>query len=264
MFLLNRNASSAMHQPAVETSNGVDAQATAPPSQPLLRVSGASIEINGRTIVRNVTFALPKSASLAVIGPNGSGKTLLLKALLGLLPCSGSFQWLSGVRLGYVPQKVLADPQMPMLVHELLEAKMSVQKLTHSDMKGAVEWVGISDLMESRLGALSSGQLQRVLIALAMIGAPDALLIDEPTSSLDEAAEEHIYDLLERARQTRGTTIILVSHDLSLVRHMASHVLCLNAGTASFGTAERMLRPDVLEAVYGRPLLFHAHALDKI
>lgn len=233
-------------------------------AQSLLTVTGLSIEIDGRTIVRNVTFALPKRASLAVIGPNGSGKTLLLRALLGLLPCSGSFQWLPGVRVGYVPQKVMADPQMPMLVRELLEAKVNVQNLQHADLKAAVQWVGITDLMERRLGTLSSGQLQRVLIALAMVGAPDALLIDEPTSNLDEAAEEHIYDLLERTRQTHGTTIILVSHDLFLVRHMASHVLCLNAGTASFGTADQMLTPDVLQAVYGQPLLFHAHALDKL
>jgi zinc transport system ATP-binding protein len=259
----NHRKSGAMNGTPPAAIRPADADGPAAALHPLLTVSRLSIEMAGRTIVRNVTFSLPQSASLAVIGPNGSGKTLLLKTLLGLLPVKGSFQWLPGTRLGYVPQKVVADPQMPMLVHELLEAKRSIQNLSRSDIGSAVEWVDIADLLEHRLGALSSGQLQRVLIALAMAGSPDVLLIDEPTSSLDEAAEEHIYELLEKTRQARGTTIILVSHDLLLVRHIATHVLCLNTGTASFGTAEQMLRPDILEALYGRPLQFHTHALDE-
>lgn len=264
MSLQSPNAKEVVQQRVVAVRRGDIAHVAPSSAQPLLTVAGLSIEMGGHAIVRNVTFSLPQSASLAVIGPNGSGKTLLLKTLLGLMPGSNSFQWLPGTRLGYVPQKVVADPQMPMLVHELLESKRSVQNLPRSTIGSAVEWVGVADLLEHRLGALSSGQLQRVLIALAMAGAPDALLIDEPTSSLDEAAEEHIYKLLERIRQARGTTIILVSHDLLLVRHIATHVLCLNAGTAAFGTTEQMLRPDILEAVYGHPLHFHTHALDRL
>ena len=259
----NCNTDEAVQDQAPDGSSRVVVRSGPPSSQPLLQVAGLSIEMSGRAIVRDVAFSLPNGASLAVIGPNGSGKTLLLKTLLGLLPHSGSLQWRPGVRVGYVPQKVLADPQMPMLVRELLEAKRSVQRLTRSDVQSTVEWVGIADLMNSRLGALSSGQLQRVLIALAMVGEPNVLLVDEPTSSLDEAAEEHIYDLLERTHKVHGTTIILVSHDLLLVRSVATHVLCLNGRTASFGSAEQMLRPDVLETVYGQPLQLHTHALDK-
>jgi zinc transport system ATP-binding protein len=228
----------------------------------VLKTTDLTVQIAGRAIVRNATFQLPGRASLAVIGPNGSGKTLLLKTLLGLLPCSGSFWWSPGVRSGYVPQKVSVDPQLPMLAGELLAAKASVQNLSRLDIEAAVEWTGVGHMMEERLGALSTGQLQRVLIALAMLGAPNVLLVDEPTSSLDEAAEESIHELLRRTREKHGTTIILVSHDLAFVHDVATHVLCLNNGVASFGTVATMLTPDILEAVYGRPLQFHAHSLE--
>jgi zinc transport system ATP-binding protein len=230
---------------------------------PVLEIVGLSIEIAGRTIVRDATFSLPRGADLAVIGPNGSGKTVLLKTLLGLLPASGTISWAPDSRRGYVPQKVFADPHLPMRVKELLKAKASVQHFKDSDIESAVAWVGITDLMAQRLGALSSGQLQRVLLAMAMVGSPNVLLVDEPTSSLDEAAEGHIYELLQRTRQTRGTTVILVSHDLALVHNMATHVLCLNGGRASFGTAQEMLTQDILESLYGCPLQFHSHAWEK-
>jgi ABC-type Mn2+/Zn2+ transport system ATPase subunit len=113
------------------------------------------------------------------------------------------------------------------------------------------------------VGALSTGQLQRLLIAFALIGAPDVLLVDEPTSSLDELAEEHFFELLNRARKERGTTVILVSHDLTLVRGLATHVLCLSGGTTYFGTAAEMLVPQVLERVYGQPVEFHSHDLRR-
>jgi zinc transport system ATP-binding protein len=230
---------------------------------PVLSVDDVTIAIGSRPIIRNVSFVLPSRASLAVIGPNGSGKTLLLKALMGLMPYSGKITWKPGVRLGYVPQNAYADPSMPLRVHELLHAKAAVQRFTQSDIDAAVGWVGVQDMLDERLGALSSGQFQRVLFALALLGAPDVLLVDEPTSSLDEPTEERIFELLRRARQERGITAILISHDLTLVRDFATHVLCLSGGSAVFGRAEELLVPTVLARVYGTPVEFHAHSLDR-
>lgn len=229
---------------------------------PVLSVSQLGVNIAGKQILRDVTFLLPRKASLAVIGPNGSGKTVLLNALLGLQASTGSVRWSPGTRLGYVPQKVAADTRLPLRVDELLAAKAKIQRLPERDVKAAIEWAGLEGLLEQKLGTLSSGQLQKVLIAFALAGAPDVLLVDEPTSSLDELAEEHIFDLLNRARRERGMTIILVSHDLTLVRDMATHVLCLGGGTASFGTAAEMLVPEILERVYRQPVEFHAHHLE--
>jgi ABC-type Mn2+/Zn2+ transport system ATPase subunit len=145
----------------------------------------------------------------------------------------------------------------------LLHAKARIQRLPEADVKATVEWAGLEPLLEQKLGTLSSGQLQKVLIAFALAGAPDVLLVDEPTSSLDELAEEHIFELLNRARRERGMTVILVSHDLTLVRDTATHVLCVGGGTASFGTAAEMLVPDILERVYRQPVEFHAHRLER-
>lgn len=229
----------------------------------LLSVVDVSIAAAGRPVVRNVSFALQPKASLAIIGPNGSGKTLLLKALMGLVSYSGRIAWKPGSRLGYVPQSAYADPNMPLRVRELLQSKAKVQRLTKADIDAAVGWVGVEPMLDKRLGALSSGQFQRVLVAFALLGAPDALLVDEPTSSLDELAEEHVFELMKRAREERGVTVILVSHDLTLVRDFATHVLCLSGGVATFGTAEDLLVPAVLARVYGAPVEFHAHSLDR-
>ena len=230
---------------------------------PVLAVNRLGISIAGRQVLHDVTFSLPRRASLAIIGPNGSGKTLLLSALLGLLPASGSFQWSAGTRLGYVPQKVAADVRLPLRTGELLHAKARIQRLPEADVKTTVEWAGLEPLLEQKVGTLSSGQLQKVLIAFAMAGSPDVLLVDEPTSSLDELAEEHIFELLNRARHERGMTVILVSHDLTLVRDTATHVLCVGGGTASFGTAAEMLVPEVLERVYRQPVEFHEHRMER-
>lgn len=231
--------------------------------EPAVSVANLSVKIGDRTIIRDANFAIPKGSSMAVIGPNGSGKTVLLKALLGLLPFTGNICWAPGSRQGYVPQKVSADPNLPMRVREILKAKACVQKMTASDVEEVVAWAAIGSLLEQRLGALSSGQLQRVLLAMAMMGAPDVLLVDEPTASLDESSEEHVFHLLETTRKLRGTTIVIVSHDLALVGHLATHVICVNAGVASFGTAGQMLRQDVLEASFGAPLRFHSHSLES-
>ncbi len=230
---------------------------------PVLNVEGLSISIGKRTILKEATFTLPRHASLAVIGPNGSGKTLLLKALLGIQPYSGTVQWQPGTRLGYVPQKMSADPNFPLRARELFQAKTVVENQPQQEIDAAAAWVGVADLLDRRLGSLSSGQLQRVLIAYALIGSPDVLLVDEPTSSLDEPSEERFFELLNRARRERGTTVVLVSHDLTLVRGIATHVLCLTGGMAYFGSAAEMLVPEVLERVYGQPVEFHSHHLEK-
>jgi zinc transport system ATP-binding protein len=258
------------HRMTSTTTDPALGAAPASPSDPpdddpkpfALAVKDLTIAIGGRTIIREASFALESGASLAIVGPNGSGKSVLLKALLGLLPYSGEIAWQPDTRVGYVPQKISADPNLPLTTGELLRAKASVQHLTAEEVKSAVEWAGVTDFLDQRVGALSGGQLQRVLIAFALAGDPDVLLVDEPTSSLDEPSEEHFIDLLNRTRVERGATLVLVSHDLTLVRGAATHVLCLSAGAASFGTAAEMLRSEILEKVYRQPVEFHSHGLE--
>lgn len=232
-------------------------------TEPILAVDHVDVGIAGKTVIRDVTFTLPQRASLAVIGPNGAGKTLLLQSLLGLIPSHGKIRWSAGTRLGYVPQRVETDARLPLRAGELLRAKAKIQRLPVADVEAAAEWAGLGPLLEQRVGTLSAGQFQKMLIAFALAGSPDVLLVDEPTASLDELAEENVFGLLEKARREHGMTIILVSHDLTLVRGTATHVLCVGGGKASFGNAEQMLVPEVLERVYGHPLEFHSHDMEK-
>lgn len=247
------------------TASATAPQRTLPaqPTLPILSVNDLTITIAGRAIVRNTSFTLEAGVSLAIVGPNGCGKSVLLKALLGMLPYTGTIAWQPGVRTGYVPQNISADPHLPLCVHELMQAKARLQRLTADQITAALDYTGVGNLLDQRVGALSGGQLQRVLIAFALAGDPNVLLVDEPTSSLDEPSEEHFAQLLNRIREQRGTTLVLVSHDLTLVRGSATHVLCLSAGAASFGTAAEMLVPEVLERVYGQPVEFHAHGLER-
>jgi zinc transport system ATP-binding protein len=164
----------------------------------LLSVRNLTVAFGKRVVIRDLSFDLHRGDTLGVIGPNGSGKTVLLKALLDLVPYEGDIQWASEVRLGYVPQKIAADRQMPLLVRNLLEAKAHFLKLTSKDIHEVADQIGLTaELMNASIGTISGGQFQKVLIAISLLGTPNVLLFDEPTASLDELEEERIYELLD-------------------------------------------------------------------
>ncbi len=215
----------------------------------------------GRTVVIDgISFEVRKGDCLAVIGPNGAGKTVLLKSLLGLVPHQGEIRWSADTRLGYVPQKVAADRQQPIRLADLLASKAAVQHLPYSDIFAVAAEVGLSPhVLNVSVGHLSGGQFQKALIAFALLGRPNVLLFDEPTASLDELAEEHTYDLLHRLQQEQGMTVILVSHDLSVVYRYATQVLCLSKAKLCMGPPKELLTPAMLEELYGGPSKFYRH-----
>ena len=195
-----------------------------------------------------------------MIGPNGSGKTVLLKALLGLVPYGGGIAWHPDARLAYVPQKIDADRHIPISLQDLLKAKADIQDLKASDVRSASHSVGLgSDVLKTPIGHLSGGQFQKALIAFALLGNPNVLLFDEPTASLDELSEEHVYDLLEDLRRTRGITVILVSHDVSMIPQVATTVLCLNKH-ACYGKPREVLTVKTLDALYSPRHKYYKHA----
>jgi len=227
----------------------------------VLSVHDLTIAFQRRTVIRGLSFKVFAGDTLAVIGPNGSGKTVLLKALLKIIPYRGEIIWKSGVRLGYVPQKVSADRQMPLLVRDLLEAQAQFLKLPNSQVRTVCKDVGITpELMNAGIGVISGGQFQKLLIASALLGDPQILLFDEPTASLDELEEERVYELLERLRRQRALTLLLVSHDLTLVHHAATSVLCLStAAGPCFGTPDKILTPEVLATAFGASEQLYRH-----
>lgn len=225
-----------------------------------MEVRNLSVQFGSREILRNLSFQIQAGDCLAVIGPNGAGKTVLLRSLLNLISHEGEIRWADSARLGYVPQRVAEDRHLPVEVSELLRAKARVQKVPLTEIAEVTAELGLTrEVLKSSIGVLSGGQWQKVLIALSLLGGPNVLLFDEPTASLDELSEERIYELVHSLQQARGLTVVLVSHDLSIVYRYATQVLCLSKGNPCMGPPREILTPERLEELYGTPARYYGH-----
>jgi zinc transport system ATP-binding protein len=214
-------------------------------SQPLIRVQDLHVTLGGLEILRGLTANIMRGKITALIGLNGSGKTTFLRALLKEVPCRGRIEFHCGhdhshpfpQHIGYVPQRLLFDPNLPLTVSELLAMGISrrplmfgIGRATRQKMEKMLERVWATHLMHSPVGSLSGGELQRVLLALALEPMPELLLLDEPAAGIDFKHEGEFYGLLDEINRTTGVTMLLVSHELSVVSEFAHHVLCLNEG----------------------------------
>jgi len=230
----------------------------------LLSVTNLNVAFENREVIHDLSFEVRQGDCLAIIGPNGAGKTVLLTALLNLIPYRGEIRWSREARLGYVPQKIGADRQLPLSAKDLLAAKARFLKLPSAELRSVSAELGLtSELLNTSIGTLSGGQFQKVLIAFALLGRPNVLLFDEPTASLDELTEEHIYELLQSLQKQRRMTILLVSHDLSIVYRNASMVLCLSRGNPCMGPPQEILTPAMLQQLYGSPPQYYQHSHER-
>jgi zinc transport system ATP-binding protein len=227
----------------------------------ILELKNVSITLDHNTIVRNVSFAIEDGESIAIIGPNGSGKTVLLKAILGLIGYEGEIIWRPGTTVGYVPQKIDADRSVPLNVRNLLVSKAHVIGKGETEIAEAIRRAGLTrEAIATPIGHLSGGQFQRALVAFALLGEPDVVLFDEPTASMDEPGEEQMYALLDRLRTEVGLTTVVVSHDLSFVYRHADNVLCLNRSGLCFGPPHGVLTPELLAQLFDAPMFYgHTH-----
>lgn len=226
----------------------------------ILSVTNLQVTLANKPIIRNLSFEVNEGDCLAIIGPNGSGKSVLLNVLMDLLPYEGEVRWKAKARLGYIPQKIAPDRQLPVRVEDLLQAKARFLKLPATELASVCEEVGLTpEIIGSPLGTLSGGQFQKALIAFALLGRPNVLLFDEPTASLDEITEERIYDLLHTLQTRNAITVILVSHDLTVVYRYANKVLCLSRGKPCLGAPREILTPEMLEELYGAPPRYYQH-----
>jgi zinc transport system ATP-binding protein len=230
---------------------------------PLLSVRNLGVAFGKRVVFQHLSFEVNSGACLAIIGPNGAGKTVLLKALQHLIPYEGEVQWSPEARLGYVPQSVATDRELPLRVRELLAAKSRVLHLSDREMGQVSSELNLApEFLNAGIGTLSGGQFQKLLIALALLGRPNVLLFDEPTASLDELTEERIYELVHQLQTQKGITLFLVSHDLSVVYRYATQVLCLSKGMICMGPPKEIMTPKTLEELYGAPPKYYRHLQD--
>jgi zinc transport system ATP-binding protein len=225
-----------------------------------LDVSNLSVRFGHVTVIDKLSFEVPRGSSLAIIGPNGAGKTVLFQALIGAIPPEGSVHWAPGARIGYVPQKLDIERDLPVTGDDFLRAKTAVTGASVGDASHALDLVRLAASVAAMpIGTLSGGQFQRLLVAVALVGEPNVLLLDEPTAGVDEPGQETMNETVERLRCEKGLTVLLISHDLSVVYRYASNVLCLSRGVACFGTPKTVLTPEMLEQLYGAPVGYHVH-----
>ena len=226
-------------------------------TDPILRVENLRVELGGRIVLQNLSFDLYEHETLVILGPNGAGKTVLLRTLLGLVPHQGTILWKSGLRTGYVPQRVVVQRDLPVSVEDFFE----LQNVPRDAVADAIRQVGIQDatFRTKPLGLLSSGQLQRTLIASALARHPDVLLFDEPMSGIDLGGEETVHGVLRRIQGESHLTIVMVTHDLSVVSSDATHALCINKPPYCYGTPEEVLTLANLQSLYGESVKFFPH-----
>ncbi|HYT77166.1 MAG TPA: metal ABC transporter ATP-binding protein [Vicinamibacterales bacterium] len=230
------------------------------PESVVLEVSGLSVAFGRTQIFNNLSFHLNRGACLAVVGPNGAGKTVLFRTLIGAIPAQGSVHWAPGIRIGYVPQKLDIVRDVPVTGVDFLRAKLPGRGSAERQIAVALASVDLSwDAARRSIGALSGGQFQRLLVAFALLGNPDVLMLDEPTAGVDEPGQERLNELVHRLQETRALTVLLISHDLSVVYRYATDVLCLGRERVCFGVPRTVLTPDLLNEIYGTPVAFHVH-----
>lgn len=222
----------------------------------ILKVQNLAVKLDGEKIICNLFFELKKGDVLTILGPNGAGKTVLLKTLVGVFPYDGELEWQRGIKIGYIPQRLAFVKDVPMSVKEFLMLKCSNEK----EIKEAIKLVGFEEsFLKKNIGDISSGQYQRLLIVWSLLGNPDVLLFDEPTTGIDISGQETIYQLLERLKKERNLTIILVTHDLSVVFKISDYVICLNKCSVCQGIPKEVITPESLSKLYGQEIKFYEH-----
>jgi ABC-type Mn2+/Zn2+ transport system ATPase subunit len=246
--------------------------------KPVLEIKDLHVSIAGHHVLRGVNMSVPAGEVVALIGPNGSGKTTLLRAILGLQRFSSGEVKLFGQedvqaalhRIGYVPQRINLESSFILSVREFLALRAREcrywfwRKRSEIDaaLDQSLEGLGIESLLDRPVAQLSGGQLQRVLIAFSLLRKPELLLLDEPTAGVDTPGERSFYELIAQIQAEHHLSVILVSHDLSMVYRHASWVYALNGVVCCEGPPDQVLNADSLKQAYGihvSPYHHHHH-----
>ena len=215
----------------------------------LIQVEDLTVCYGASTALSGVSLHVEPGEIVTIVGPNGSGKTSLLRAIIGAVkPAKGSVIHGSGVKIGYVPQNLHIDETLPITVSRFLKLPSYVAVV---DISYALMQAGVPDLAKAQLSQLSGGQFQRVLLARALIGKPDLLLLDEATQGLDQRGSASFYQQIETVRQDTGCAILMISHELHVVMSASDRVICLNGHVCCEGTPAVVASAPEYRALFG-------------
>jgi len=229
----------------------------------LIRFKNVTLGYGRNTVLRRVNLSIAERDFLGVIGPNGSGKTTLLRTMLSLLaPESGQVTVRKGLQFGYVIQRQLLETVFPFTVAEVVSMGRETQRklfrlerdTNRESVEKALRFTGVYHMRDILFRDLSGGQKQRVLIARALAGEPDVLLMDEPTNDLDIKGEREIMDLIHSIHHQEGMAVIMVSHLLHVVLNHVDKVVFLHEGCSHVYPIETVVKKDILSRIYGFPV----------
>jgi len=233
----------------------------------LLRLDGVGVRLGGREILRDVSFSIRPGEFTGLIGPNGAGKTTLLRVILGLQQASsgsvlidGATRAARGSSIGYVPQKLAIEPDVPLRVRDVVTLGLDGNRFglrlpsrARRELVGdMITAVGAQRYADARIGELSGGEQQRVMIAHALISRPRLLLLDEPLANLDLSSEQGIVSVLARLARAERVAVLLSAHDMNPLMPVMDRIVYVAAGRVAVGSTDEVVQPEVLSRLYGQ------------
>jgi zinc transport system ATP-binding protein len=230
-------------------------------SEALIQLEGVDVAFSGQPVLQDVQLTLRPGEIVTLIGPNGAGKTTLVRTVLGLLkPDSGTVRRKARLRIGYMPQKLHVDATLPLSVLRFLRLVPGVDRAA---AQAALAEVGAEQVIDSPLQSISGGELQRVLLARALLREPQLLVLDEPVQGVDVAGQAELYRLITQLRDRHGCGVLMVSHDLHLVMSATDQVVCLNRHVCCSGHPEQVSNDPAFVELFGQDAkslaIYHHH-----
>lgn len=215
----------------------------------LITIKDMSIKLGAHQALAHVDLTIDKGEIITIVGPNGSGKSTLLRSVIGAIrPDSGTVLRAAGLKIGYVPQSLAIDPTLPLTAGRFLSLP---NRRPAKAVQAALARAGVEDIADRPMSGLSGGQFQRVLLARALMDEPDLLILDEPTTGLDQPGSADFYTQIEAVRQDTGAAVLMVSHELHVVMSASDRVVCLNGHVCCHGAPETVASAPEYRALFG-------------